>query len=455
VSGADEQSLGEAIAASGLVEAGSGGVVLLSGGADSCALAYGLSRLDPRPEVHAVHVNYGLRPESGEDEATSELLCRRLGIGLTVFRPERSQGNVHAWARDERYRAAEQVRRDRGLDWVAVAHTASDLAETMLYRLAVSPGTRALAALPARRGAVIRPLLGLSRAQVRRLAEEAGLGFVDDRSNSDPAYARSRIRHEVMPVLAELNPSVLETLARTRADLGEELDFLATAGSELVETGPDGSRAIPVPSLSAAHPAVRRFALRSLAESALDRQVPVSTGQALAILRLAAGPEGGKVDLGRGAFLVAESGCVRVEADAPAAEPPVTLGLPGSVEWGNWTIAAEPMEPPFEPSGPDVATLDLDRLGERLEVRSWREGDRIRPLGLGGSKTVQDLFTDRRLPRSRRRVVPLLIAAGEVAWIPGIAVAEPFRIGAGTRRAVRLTARRADGSRSGRSPDWA
>ena len=110
---------------------------------------------------------------------------------------------------------------------------------------------------------MIRPLLGLSRDAVRRAAVDAGLPFVDDLSNTDPAFARTRIRHEVMPVLAELNPSLLDTMSRTRADLAEELDFLASAGAGLIEVEPDGTPAIHAPRLAATHPAVQRFALRA------------------------------------------------------------------------------------------------------------------------------------------------------------------------------------------------
>ncbi len=463
MSGPEPQVLVEAIRSSGLVEPGTGGVVLLSGGADSCALAFGLSRLEPRPALHAVHLNYGLRTESGQDEAACRELCERLGIGLTVVRPQRRQGNLHDWARDERYGAAEQVRRERGLDWIAVAHTSSDLAETVVYRLAVSPGTRALAAMPPRRGAVIRPLLGLSRERVRSAAAAAGLAFVDDRSNEDPAFARTRIRHEVMPVLSDLNPAVLDAISRTRADLAEELDFLAAAGSELIESGSDGSPSIAALRLAEAHPAVRRSALRSIAESVLGRAVPVSREQAATVLRLADSPEGGRVDLGGNASLVAESGRVRVDpgppAEAPAAaspeDPPSVLELPGSLDWNGWKIEAEQMLAPFEASGPEVATLDRDLLGERLEIRCWQDGDRIRPLGLGGSKSLQDLFTDHRLPRSSRRRIPVFLSGPEVAWVPGIAVGEAFRLGPETSAAVRLTARPPIEGQDGPPPDWA
>jgi tRNA(Ile)-lysidine synthase len=458
----------DSIEASGLVAPGSTGVLLLSGGADSCALAFGLVGLSSRPGFCALHLNYGLRPESGEDEATAAALCQSLGIELIVERPARPgghSGNLHAWARDERYRAAESVRTGRGLDWIAVAHTASDLAETVIYRLAVSPGSRPLAAMPARRGAVIRPLLALSREQVRFEAERAGLPFVDDRSNDDPSFARARIRNEVLPVLTDLNPSVLQTISRTRDDLSEELDFMSGAGAELIREGPDGVPHIDAPTLARAHPALRRFALRALAEQRLGRPVPVSRRQVAAICRLAATPEGGLVDLGEGASMVAESGTVLVEPGRGEAGPgqspgqgclePAELELPGRIEWGGWTIVAETMEPPFEPEGPRVATLDADRLGPALEVRSWRQGDRITPLGMDGSKSLQDLFTDRRLPRSRRRTLPLLLSQGEIAWVPGLAVGDRFRLTPETKRAIRLEAGPAPGSQGIPVTDWA
>jgi tRNA(Ile)-lysidine synthase len=456
-------TLADSIASSGLVAPGTSGLLLLSGGADSCALAFGLAGLDRPVDFCALHLNYGLRPDSGEDEAACITLCRRLGIELVIERPVRpkgASGNLHAWAREQRYGAAEALRRERGLDWVAVAHTASDLAETVIYRLAVSPGTRPLAAMPARRGAVIRPLLALSRETVRAEAERAGLPFVDDLSNDDPAFARARIRNEVLPVLADLNPSVLEAIDRTRGDLVEELDFLELAGAELAGCrgepagGAAGASRIEASRLAAAHPAVRRFALRSMAEQALGRPVPLSREQTSEAVRLASDPEGGRIDLGQGASLVAEAGTVTVDPgpgpvtrsgpapsradDGPPVPEPGRLALPGRLEWGGWTVVAEPMTPPFVPDGPAVATLDQDLLGSELEVRAWRPGDRISPLGLDGSKSLQDLFTDHRFPRSGRRRLPLLVAGGEIAWVPGLAVADRFRLTSQTRRAIRF-----------------
>jgi tRNA(Ile)-lysidine synthase len=474
-------TLVEAIKVSGLIGPGSSGLLLLSGGPDSSALAFGLAQLEPRPDFCALHLNYGLRPESGEDESAAGRLCERLGVEMFVERPVRpagGSGNLHAWAREQRYSAAETLRARLGLDWIAVAHTASDLAETVIYRLAVSPGTRPLTAMPPRRGAVIRPLLALSREQVREAAEGAGLPFVDDRSNDDPSFARARIRSEVLPVLKDLNPAVLEAVSRTRDDLAEELDFLTAAGAELIEGDSSGERRIEGSRLTAVHPALRRFGLRLLAEEVLGRPVVFTRLQTAEVCRLVARPEGGRIDLGEGASMVAESGRVIVEPGTPARnqpagpdhsgrdEPagtedaghskpaglghsghpePARLIVPGRLSWGGWEIRAEEMQPPFEAEGPGVATLDAESLGPGLEVRAWQEGDRISPLGLGGSKSLQDLFTDSGLPRSRRRTLPLVLTAGEVAWVPGLAIGERFRLTADTKRAIRLKASPARG----------
>jgi tRNA(Ile)-lysidine synthase len=434
----------DAITSSGLVEPGSGGVILLSGGPDSAALAFGLARagrggLVGSGSLLALHVNYGLRPDSGEGEEAAAALCDRLGIELVVERPDRGSGNLHAWARAVRYDAGEALREARGLDWVAVAHTRSDLAETVIYRLATSPGTRALATMPGRRGRVIRPLLGLTRAEVRDAVILAGLPFVDDRSNDDPVFARARIRNEVLPVLEGLNPAVLRAVAETRAELGEELDLIGELAGRLLGDSPTVSAEV----LAAAHPALRRHALRLLAERGFRRPVPVSRDQAAEVMRLAGHPEGGEVDLGGGASLAVESGVIFTPVRDPEPDGPISLDLPnGRGDWGHWSLEAEPMEPPFSPEGPDVATLDVDLLGKHVEVRAWREGDRMRPLGMDGSKTLQDLFTDAGVRRSQRGIHPVVTSAdGQIAWVPGLAVAEPFRMTPDTRRAVRISAR--------------
>jgi tRNA(Ile)-lysidine synthase len=220
------EKLARTVRDSGLIAPGSSGVALLSGGPDSACLAAGLTGELGAASVAGLHLNYRLREDSDQDEAACRALCQQLGVELTVERPKLGEGNIQEAARDARYAAAESLRRRLDAGWIATGHTRTDLAETVLYRLAASPGRRAMLGLAPRRGYVIRPLLGLGRAETRRLAGEGGLPFRDDPSNLDTRFGRVRIREEALPVLREINPAAEENLAATWAELAEEAEAL-------------------------------------------------------------------------------------------------------------------------------------------------------------------------------------------------------------------------------------
>ena len=432
--------LAEAIRDSGLIEPGSRGVALLSGGPDSGCLAAGLAAALGAEAVTGLHLNYGLRADSGEDEVACRALCERLGIELVVERPVLGAGNVQAAARAARYEAAERLRGERGADWVATGHTRTDLAETVLYRLAVSPGRRALLGLAPRRGRVLRPLLALGRERTRAIAEAAGVPFHDDPANADPRFARARLRTEVLPVLRELNPSAEETIAATWAELAEESEALETIVARALEEAGASGEAVAVEGLAGLHPAIRRLALRQLVERALGREVALARERAEQIWRLAQRAEGGQVDIGGGARVLCESGYVRVSRGRPPRLEPVRLPVPGSCRFGGWELRAQLRPAPVEPVGPDLATLDARALGPELRVRAWEEGDRMRPLGLGGSKSLQDLFGDSGVPRSLRHTLPVVLSGDRIAWVAGVAVSEEFKLTDTSAEAAILTA---------------
>ena len=426
---------------SGLRPRGTRGVVLVSGGADSAATAAAIVEVLGPDAVTTLHLNYRLRPDSDRDEETVRELSARLGIELEVEHPALGEGNVQAEAREARYLAAERLRQARGSDWIATGHTRTDLAETVLYRLATSPGRRALLGLQPRRGVIIRPLLGLGRDQVRRFVSEAGLPFRDDPTNAEPAYARNRIRNEVLPVLGDIGPEAEATIAETQAELAEEGEALErVAADALAESGADAAGAIGRDALASLDPAIRRLALRRLAERAGAGAVPLGRRRADQIWRLVNEPEGGVVELGGGVEAEIEGGHVRFTTGSAAEPAAATLPVPGSCRFGSWEVRAELAPSVPAADGPDLAVLDPGALGGSLVVRSWRDGDRMRPLGLDGSKSLQDLFTDRKVPRSLRHALPVVISDGRIVWIAGVAVSEEFAARAGASESAVLSA---------------
>jgi tRNA(Ile)-lysidine synthase len=401
---------------SGLVRAGEPLLVLLSGGGDSVCLLDVSLRLEAR--VSALHVNYGLRPGADEDEEFVRELCRGRGVTLHMERVELGEGgNLQERARDARYALAEGL---AAADYAA-AHTASDQAETVLYRLAVSPGSRALHGMAPRRGRLVRPLLAVTREEVRGYLGARGLYWREDPSNADRRFARARVRHELLDALRAIGPAAERTIAETARQLREEAEVLdAAVSAALEELG--GGPAVSLPALREQPPAVRRLVLRRLAG---DRPVPDS------ILDL--DDRGTKsIDLGDGLRAVAEYGTVRfARAREEAVPDPVELAVPGRVRFGDWEVEASLRGP---------GDVSVSGLGPAATVRAWREGDRMRPAGLGGTKTLQDLFTDRKVPRALRRTLPVVEAAGEIVWVAGVAVDERFAVPEGSGGAVALSA---------------
>ena len=154
-------------------------------------------------------------------------------------------------------------------------------------------------------------------------------------------------------------------------------------------------------------------------------------------------PEGGEIEIPGGIRAICEAGLIRFAgADEPLPDA-VRMPIPGRARFGDWELQAEVREAPVVPGGPDLATLDIDAIGDEVEIRAWRNGDRIRPLGLGGSKSLQDLFTDSGVARSERHRVPVVTVGGRVAWVAGVAVSEEFRLGERSRGVAVIRARNA------------
>jgi tRNA(Ile)-lysidine synthase len=301
--------------------------------------------------------------------------------------------------------------------------------------------------MPQKSGVLVRPLLGVSSQQTRAYCSERELAWREDETNDDRTLARNRIRLEVLPALRAVHPAVERNVLSTVDQLREESQVLEAALDEAADLAAAGSHppAVAASRLRELPAAVRRLMLRRLAEQAAGGPLPLDLRRVEEIERLATRGGSGNLDLGAGVSVVAEYGLLRFERSVVEDDPePAQLSVPGRCHFGDWSVLCVLEEDGAlgarELGSLDEPLVDAAKLGDELTVRGWRPGDTMRPLGLGGTKSLQDLFTDRKVPRSLRSRLPVVESGGEIVWVAGVALSERFKLTDGTERAARLRA---------------
>jgi tRNA(Ile)-lysidine synthase len=418
-------------------------LVMVSGGPDSVALLRVLLELGSRPVV--LHVDHGLRgEESREDTRFVEELCDRLGVSLEVRRLALGEGpNLQERARGERYRLAAEVVARLELPTVAAGHTADDVAETVLLNLSRGAGLRGLSGIPPVRDRVVRPLIERTRAEVLAYLRSIEQPYRTDPTNLTGKYARNRIRSEVLPVLEEIHPGAARNLARGAALAREDLEVLQDlAGGVLERRGEEVL--LPLRRLAGLPAALRRHAVRRAYRALLPQAPPLGSAQARDVVGLFAGGEKTKVlDLPGGVVAAARSGeGLALYRKVLPARGQVELGV-GETLFEGWRASVREVGVLDLRDAAREEVVYLDAAKGPYTVRLAREGDIIRPLGLGGSKKVLRAMMDRKVPADVRRRTPVVVdAAGEVAWIFLGELGERCKVTGTTEKVLRVEVER-------------
>jgi tRNA(Ile)-lysidine synthase len=353
-------------------------LVAVSGGPDSTALLLALH--ESGRDIVAAHFDHALR--DGSEAVVKQVagLCATLGVPLVTERREQPlpKGSVQAAARELRYAFLERARVAAGADWVALAHTADDVVEGAVLHLLRGCGIAGMRGMPARRGRYVRPMLGAWRAEVVRYLDARGVVAHHDPSNEDERFARVRARLHLIPALERERPGITRSFhaaARAAARLQAEAEARPTE----VET------------------------LKRLYAEAGGRTPGLSRRHIDAMLRLLSGGRGGR-----------------------------GVDLPGGL---RFRIVGELMQiVPSQPAAPEAPRLEVRpcagcddseavhlRAGE-LRLAHRRPGLRMRPQGGRGTRKLQDIFVDARVPREDRDAWPLVFAGEKLAWVAGVAV---------------------------------
>lgn len=432
-------------------------LVACSGGGDSVALAALAAEADPELELTLAHLDHGLREGSAAEADFVRELGARLGRDvrcetLTLV----LSGNLAATARRARYEALARIAAETGAGAVLTGHTQDDRAETFWLWLMRGTGPSGLAPLPASRpllpgGEVrlLRPLIDCRREALRDWLHERGLPWLEDPSNADLDKRRNRVRHRLLPFIAEefdLDPTA--TTARLARRQGELLEYL---DGRLAEAGLD-PRAVRNP--RAALAALDRGLRRHFAERMAGNHE--GAGRLCALIALA--KSGARADLGGGRrarleadFLVLESDKATAPTDLPQVELPAS-GLELALAPGchfeplaDWLlrVEAQPASAPPPAQGDLLAArFDLDALALPLRLANPRPGLRVRPLGGPGERKLADVFIDRKVPRPYRAAWPLVLDARDrLLWAPGLVRSELALLEPETRRSLCLDLR--------------
>lgn len=439
-----------------LLAAGGPVVAAVSGGVDSMVLLRVLSRLAPAWgwRLYAAHFNHGLRGDAADaDQAL--VASQAAAAGCAGFISERGDVaglaarekiSIEMAARRLRHAFLARAARQTGAGVIALGHHAGDQAELFFLRLIRGAGSGGISGMrwegpspadPLAR--LARPLLDVPRAELERFAREEGVPFREDESNQSRDMLRNRVRHDVLPWLAErFNASVVPPVCRTMEILGDESDYLDAAARQWMEAG-------GVAAWESLHAAVqRRVVCRQLTELGvwpefewvellrLNAGTPVQVAPGRRIERTAAGwlaeVSPGTLEFAPGELAVdLSAGRGRVEFGGVEAGFEV-------VDGGGWNGMAKV---------PGEEWFDAEKTGDRLVLRHWREGDIFQPLGLAGPAKLQDLFVNAKVPQAQRRLRVLAQdARGRIFWVEGLRPGEAFKLGAGTRRRLRWVWRR-------------
>ena len=411
-------------------------LLAVSGGGDSTALLLIMSRLARNLHLglRVAHFDHGLR--SRRTAQREERFVREIAesLGLPFYSGSAEGIASEDAARRARYEFLASVAEREGYSAVATGHTASDQAETVLLHLVRGAGLDGLAGMTARAAwpfaghnglALLRPLLRLSHEATLAYCEAAGVEPIEDVSNGSPRFRRNRVRHELLPLLRELNPQVDDALVRLAEAAGEDVAYLSEVASEALLDGPAAVRRLSLQRLAAWPASPRRHALRLAVASLLGDGRELTQRPLTALERLVRqGKTGDRLDLPRGVSAVLRRDALELHIEAPGKPDlpldAVALSVPGEARFGRFAVEASTNRPPV---GESVA-VDLDAVAGNLCVRRRQDGDRFQPLGMAGHKKLQDFLTDAHIPRDERDGVPLFVSRRGIVWVGGLRIAE-------------------------------
>lgn len=420
-------------------------LVAVSGGIDSVVLCEVLHQL--KYAFAVAHCNFGLRAEDAEaDQVFVKKLAKKHDVPFftenfnTSAFAEQEKLSTQMAARTLRYQWFEQVRQQEGYDYIATAHHSNDLTETMLLHLTKGTGIAGLHGIPAKNGLIIRPLLTVTKDDIYELVTERKLIWREDSSNITTKYQRNKIRHEVIPVLKEINPSLEETMQHTAERVSHAESIVAAYIENLREQSIKEHENATYISLV---PLQNATGLPVVLHELL-RPFNFSYSVVLELVDALEGLSGKQFDSPTHTLVKDRDQLVITPRNLSSFGSILIQEGDITVEAGNHTFSIKYVDADKYKlnTKPHVAALDAEQLRFPLKLRAWQEGDWFVPLGMNGKKKISDFLIDKKVPANLKGQTLVLVSDQSIAWIVGQRLDNRFKVTDKTERVVEISLER-------------
>lgn len=409
-----------------------GFILAVSGGADSISLLHAFKYLNLK--IWVLHCNFSLRgKESDMDEQFVKRFCDSYGINHSVKKFNtiayaKEKGiSIEMAARELRYNWFSEMINKKKMDYIVVAHHADDVAETLLINLCRGTGIKGLTGIKPVNGNILRPLLECSRTDILKYIEDHQLGYRTDSTNNSLDYVRNKIRHQIIPVFKEINPSFLDTMTENCETLKETEEIFRYGIRELQEDILDCEED---EILIHIHKTLEAPAPYTLLYETL-KPFGFNKVQIRDILNTHSATPGKQFIAGNHILVKGRTNW-RVYDVSKGKQISIQLPEPGIYTIGNQTyeLSIFPYTENFTiPKSPSIACLDADKIKFPLFIRNWQAGDYFCPLGMKKSKKkLSDFFTDQKFSAKQKKECLLLVSDDKIAWIVGYRPDDRFKI---------------------------
>lgn len=418
-------------------------ILAVSGGCDSVVMAHLMKRLVNKMVI--AHCNFRLRgQESDEDENFVKSLAEKLQVPFYVKHFDTDEYallqkiSIQEAARELRYNWFENLRRNLKYKFISVAHNADDSIETFFINLIRGTGINGLTGIKSGNGNIIRPLINLSRAEIESFAREQAIDYRTDSSNATDKYLRNNIRHNIIPLFRQIEPSFHQIMIRNMGNIAEAStvyhESVKKQINEVMEKQADDTVIIDIEKLL-----TTGFAEAILFEILKNQGF---NSYIISDIKKHLKAESGKIFYGKNRKLLIDRNNIIIKAiedndpvnDFIIEQNISLIDFPVKIKFE--TLAAEGYALPRNPS---VAALDADKIKYPLVLRKWEHGDYFKPLGLNGMKKLSDFFIDLKLPVFEKEKVWILTSAEQIVWICGIRIDDRYKICHDTQRVLQIT----------------